>query len=37
MHLAAFDGERGFEKLAAHFPVPLDDSTVNGKGQPLSK
>jgi GAF domain-containing protein len=31
MHLAAFDGERGFEKLAAHFPVPLDDSTVNGR------
>jgi GAF domain-containing protein/anti-sigma regulatory factor (Ser/Thr protein kinase) len=31
MHLAAFDGEQGFEKLAAHFPVPLDDSTVNGR------
>jgi GAF domain-containing protein len=25
MHLAAFDGEAGFEKLPAHFPVPLDD------------
>ena len=31
MHLAAFDGEPGFEKLAAHFPVPLDDNTVNGR------
>ena len=36
MHLAAFDGEAGFEKLAAHFPIPLDDNTVNGRAM-LSK
>jgi GAF domain-containing protein len=30
MHLVAFDGEPGFENLAAHFPLPLDHSHVNG-------
>src|SRR5262245_65394598 len=30
MHLAAFDGEPGFEDLAAHYPLPLDHSHVNG-------
>jgi two-component system, NtrC family, sensor kinase len=27
VHLAALDGEPGFERLAANFPRPLDDST----------
>src|SRR5262245_56835436 len=30
MHLAAFDGEPGSEDLAAHYPLPLDHSHVNG-------
>jgi len=30
MHLVAFDGEPGFENLAAHYPLPLDHSSVNG-------
>jgi GAF domain-containing protein len=28
VHLAALDGEPGFERLAANFPRPLDDSTA---------
>jgi class 3 adenylate cyclase len=31
IHLAALDGETGFEGLAAHFPRPLDDSTTIGR------
>jgi signal transduction histidine kinase len=31
MHLVAFEGEPGFEKLAAHYPLPLDDNSVNGR------
>jgi two-component system, NtrC family, sensor kinase len=30
IHVAALDGEPGFEKLADRFPVPLDDSTLVG-------
>src|SRR5262249_23283751 len=30
IHLVAFDGEPGFERLAAHYPLPLDDSTITG-------
>jgi signal transduction histidine kinase len=30
MHLVALDGEPGFEHLAAHYPLPLDESHVNG-------
>jgi signal transduction histidine kinase len=30
IHLAALDGEPGFEGLAANFPRPLDDSTAVG-------
>jgi hypothetical protein len=29
--LAALDGDLGFEKLAGHYPLPLDDSTVIGR------
>jgi GAF domain-containing protein len=31
IHLAAFNGEPGFERLASHYPRPLDDSTVSGR------
>jgi GAF domain-containing protein len=31
IHLAALDGEPGFEGLAANFPRPLDDSTTIGR------
>jgi signal transduction histidine kinase len=31
IHLAALDGEPGFERLAAHFPLPLDDTTIAGR------
>src|SRR5262249_5350789 len=31
IHLAALDGEPGFERLAANFPRPLDDSTTAGR------
>jgi two-component system NtrC family sensor kinase len=31
VHLAALDGEPGFERLADRFPVPLDDSTLAGR------
>jgi hypothetical protein len=31
IHLAALDGEPGFEGLAANFPRPLDDSTAIGR------
>jgi GAF domain-containing protein len=30
-HMAALDGELGYEKLAAHYPLPLNDSTVVGR------
>jgi signal transduction histidine kinase len=30
IHLAALDGEPGFEGLAAHYPLPVDDSTGAG-------
>ena len=30
IHLAALDGELGFERLADHYPLPLDDSTSAG-------
>jgi GAF domain-containing protein len=30
-HMAALDGELGYEKLAAHYPQPLNDSTVVGR------
>jgi GAF domain-containing protein len=36
IHMAALDGELGFEKLAAHFPLPLNDRSVNGRAM-LSK
>ena len=31
IHLAALDGEPGFEGLAAHYPLPQDDSTGAGR------
>jgi len=31
IHLAALNGEPGFERLADRFPVPLDDSTLAGR------
>ena len=31
VHLAALEGEPGFERLADRFPVPLDDSTLAGR------
>src|SRR5215831_10440559 len=30
IHLVAFDGEPGFERLASYYPLPLDDSTITG-------
>ena len=30
IHLAAFDGEHGFERIASNYPMPLDDSTITG-------
>jgi GAF domain-containing protein len=36
VHMAALNGEPGFEKLIAHYPLPLDDSTVTGRAM-LSK
>src|SRR3984893_14996410 len=30
-HMAGLDGELGYEKLAAHYPLPLNDSTVVGR------
>jgi GAF domain-containing protein len=36
IHMAALDGELGFERLAAHYPLPLDDTTVTGRAM-LSK
>src|ERR1700730_6072137 len=30
-HMAALDGELGYEKLAAHYPLALNDSTVVGR------
>jgi GAF domain-containing protein len=37
IHLAALDGEAGFEGLAAHFPRPLDDSTAIGRAMLLKQ
>src|SRR6516162_9553839 len=37
VHLAALDGEPGFEGLAAHFPRPLDDSTAIGRAMLLKQ
>jgi hypothetical protein len=31
LHMAALDGELGFEKLAAYYPLPLNDRSVNGR------
>ena len=31
IHMAALNGEPGFEKLVAHYPLPLDDRTVTGR------
>jgi GAF domain-containing protein len=31
IYLVAFDGEPGFERLAARYPLPLNDSTVTGR------
>ena len=31
IHLAALDGEPGFQGLAAHYPLPRDDSTGAGR------
>jgi len=31
IEMAALDGEPGFERLAAHYPRPLDDSTLTGR------
>jgi two-component system, NtrC family, sensor kinase len=31
IHLAALDGEPGFEGLATHYPLPLDDTTGAGR------
>src|SRR6516165_4304788 len=37
IHLAALDGEPGFEGLAANFPRPLDDSTAIGHAMLLKQ
>ena len=37
LHLAALDGEPGFEGLADNFPRPLDDSTATGCTMLLKK
>jgi signal transduction histidine kinase len=31
IHMAALDGEPGFEKLAAYYPLPFNDRSVNGR------
>ena len=31
LHMAALDGELGFEKFAAYYPQPLNDRSVNGR------
>ena len=36
IHMAALNGEPGFERLVAHYPLPLDDRTVTGRAM-LSK
>ena len=36
-YLAAFNGEPGFERLASHYPRPLDDSTVSGRAMLLKQ
>jgi GAF domain-containing protein len=36
IHMAALNGEPGFERLLAHYPLPLDDRTVTGRAM-LSK
>ena len=36
VHMAALNGEPGFERLVAHYPMPLDDRTVTGRAM-LSK
>jgi signal transduction histidine kinase len=37
IHMAALDGEPGFERLAAHYPLPLDDSTITGRAMLLKQ
>ena len=37
IQLAALDGETGFERLAAHYPMPLDDSTMAGRSMLLKE
>ena len=36
IQMAALNGEPGFERLVAHYPLPLDDRTVTGRAM-LSK
>ena len=36
IHMAALDGVPGFEKLAAYYPLPFNDRSVNGRAM-LSK
>jgi GAF domain-containing protein len=37
IHMAALDGEPGFERLAAHYPLPLDESTITGRAMLLKQ
>ncbi|MGB8633585.1 MAG: GAF domain-containing protein [Xanthobacteraceae bacterium] len=37
IHLAALDGELGFERLADHYPQPLDDTTSAGRAMLLKQ
>jgi GAF domain-containing protein len=37
IHLTAFNGEPGLERLASHYPRPLDDSTVSGRAMLLKQ
>ena len=37
IQLAVLDGETGFERLAAHYPMPLDDSTMAGRSMLLKE
>jgi signal transduction histidine kinase len=37
IHMAALDGEPGFERLAVHYPLPLDESTITGRAMLLKQ
>ena len=37
IQLAALDGETGFERLAANYPMPLDESTMAGRSMLLKE